>query len=57
MAAEDGSKGEWHGDTDGCCSILLLLLRFANLPNKRLGGPGNTKVCGYCRCTNILSSQ
>ena len=57
MAAEDGSKGEWHGDTDRCCSILLLLLRFANLPNKRLGGPGNTKVCGYRRCANILSSQ
>ena len=55
MAAEDGSNGVWYGDTEGRCP-LLSLLHFRNLSNKRLVGPGNTKVGGICYCTNVLSS-
>ena len=56
MATKDGSNGVWHDDTEGFCSILSLL-RFMSLPNKRLGGPGNTKVPGFRHCTKILNSQ
>ena len=31
---------------------LLSLLHFASMPNKRLRGPGNMKVCGICPCFN-----
>ena len=33
---------------------LLSLLRFASVPNKRLGGPGSTKVCDIYCCPNVL---
>ena len=56
MAAEDGNNGAWRGDTRAIV-LLLLLLRFVNLPNKRLGGPGNTKVYGFRRLANFLDSQ
>ena len=34
--------------------LLLSLLCFKSLPNNRLGGPENTKVCGFCCCTNVF---
>ena len=37
--------------------LFLLLLCLVILPNKRLGGPGNTKVRGFCQCANILNIQ
>ena len=37
--------------------LLLLILDFVSLPNKSLGGPGNTKVRGRRHCTNVLFSQ
>ena len=33
---------------------LLLLLHFMSLPNKRLEGLGNTKICGFRCCVNFL---
>ena len=56
MAAEDSSNGVWHDDTEGRCSTFIASL-FRESPNKKLGGPGNTKVCGFRRCVNIFSSQ
>ena len=56
MATKDGSNGVWRDDTEGLCSILSLL-RFMSLLNKRLGGPGNTKVRGFRHCAKILNSQ
>ena len=38
MAAEDGSNGAWDDDT-AAVALLLLLLCFVSLPNKRLGSP------------------
>ena len=37
--------------------LLLLLLYFVSLPNKRLGGLENTKVRGFRRYTNVFNSQ
>ena len=37
--------------------LLLFLLHFVSLPNKRLRGLGNTKSCGFRRCANILNNQ
>ena len=34
--------------------LLLSLLCFVSLPINRLGGPGNTKIRGFCRYTNVL---
>ena len=35
--------------------FILKFHRFVSLPNKRLGGTGNTKVCGFSHCDNILN--
>ena len=55
MVAKDGSNGAWQVTQQAI--VLLLTLRFVSLPNKRPGGPRNTKVCGICRCTNVLNSN
>ena len=34
--------------------LLISLLHCLSLPNKRLGGPGNTKVHDFCHRTNVL---
>ena len=36
--------------------LLLFLLHFVSLPNKRLRGLRNTKSCGFRHCANILNS-
>jgi len=54
MTAKDGSNEMWCGDTEG---QLLSLLRFVNLPNRKLGGSGNTKVCGFHHYANFLNNQ
>ena len=56
MAAKDGSMKD-DKVTLRAIVLLLLLLRFLSLPNKRLGGPGNTKVRGFHCCANTLNSQ
>ena len=33
--------------------LLLSLLCFVSLLNKRLGDPGNTKVCGFYCCVSV----
>ena len=47
MAAKDGSNGAWV--TYRATILLLLLLYFVSPSYKRLGGPENTKVRGFCR--------
>ena len=37
--------------------LLLSLLHFASPLNKRLGGPENTKVCGFRPRANVFNSQ
>ena len=37
--------------------LLLSLLGFMNLPNKRLGGPGIAKVCGFRCCPSVLNRE
>ena len=34
--------------------LLLSFLCFMSLPNKRLGGPRNTKVCGFFAALTFL---
>jgi len=53
MAAKDGSNGAWHSDTMGV-ALLLSLLHFMCLANKRLEIPGITKVRGFRRYANLL---
>ena len=50
MAAKDGSNGAWRGDTMGV-ALLLSLLHFMCLANKKLESPGITKVRGFRRDT------
>ena len=38
-------------------ALLLSLLYFLSLPNKRLGGPVTMKVCDFRHCTNVFNSQ
>ena len=45
MAAKDDSNGMWHSDMEGPLLALLIL----SLLNNRLGGPGSTKICDFCR--------
>ena len=35
-------------------AILLSHFRFMSLPNKKLGGPGNTKVCVFVAALTFL---
>ena len=51
MAAEDGSNGAWCGDIEGCCSTFIVS-SFHESADKRLGGPGITKVPGFHHCAN-----
>ena len=46
MVTEDSSNGVWRGDIEGCSSTFIAFL--FHLPfDKRLGGSGNMKVCGF----------
>ena len=56
MSSEDGSNGALRDDTE-VAILLLSLLCFVSLPNKRLEGPENTKGCRFCHRANILDSQ
>ena len=56
MAAEDGNNEEWRGDTEGHCSTFIASLLHESARQKA-GGPGNTKVHGFCHCAYVLNSQ
>ena len=43
--------------TQRAAVLLLSLLHFVSLLNEKLGGPGNTTVCSFRQCVNILNSQ
>ena len=43
--------------TQRAAVLLLLLLQFVNLLNKKLGSPGNTKVRGFHHLANVRNSQ
>ena len=37
------------------CTVLLFVLQVSSA-EQRLEGPGNTNVCGFLYCANILNS-
>ena len=43
--------------TQKATTVLLSLLYFVSLSNKRLEGPGNTKVCSFHRCMKIVNDK
>ena len=56
MAVKDDNNGAWRGDTAGHCSTFIACL-FHEFAEKRLGGPGITKVRGFHHCAKDFNSQ
>ena len=53
MVAEEIAVMEHYVMTQRATVLLLSLLCFMSQPDKRLGGPGTTKVHGCHRCPDI----